>query len=85
MEVGWGGEGRMVGNIGLLASHLSHLTKSHRPRKDILPPPPFGQCPKERRFFWMASLNYLINDKDVCRTAPATQGLLNIRHKNIFK
>ena len=27
----------MVGNIGLLASHLSHLTKSHRPQKDILP------------------------------------------------
>jgi len=38
MEVGWGGEGGMVGNIGLLASHLSHLTKSHRPQKDILPP-----------------------------------------------
>ena len=37
MEVGWGGEGGMVGNIGLLASHLSHLTKSHRPQKDILP------------------------------------------------
>ena len=36
MEVGWGGEGGMVGNIGLLASHLSHLTKSHRPQKDIL-------------------------------------------------
>ena len=33
MEVGWGGEGGMVGNIGLLASHLSHLTKSHRPKK----------------------------------------------------
>ena len=27
----------MVGNIGLLASQLSHLTKSHRPQKDILP------------------------------------------------
>ena len=37
MEVGWGGEGGMVGNIGLLASHLSHLTESHRPQKDILP------------------------------------------------
>ena len=37
MEVGWGGEGGMVGNIGVLASHLSHLTKSHRPQKDILP------------------------------------------------
>ena len=40
MEVGWGGEGGMVGNIGLLASHLSHLTKSHRPQKDILPASP---------------------------------------------
>ena len=37
MELGWGGEGGMVGNIGLLVSHLSHLTKSHRPQKDILP------------------------------------------------
>ena len=37
MEVGWGGEGGMVGNIGVLSSHLSHLTKSHRPQNDILP------------------------------------------------
>ena len=37
MEVGWGGEGGMVGNIGLLASHLSHLTRYHRPQKVILP------------------------------------------------
>ena len=37
MEVGWGGEGGIVVNIGVLASHLSHLTKSHRPQKDILP------------------------------------------------
>ena len=27
----------MVGNIGLLASHLSHLTRNHRPQKAILP------------------------------------------------
>ena len=37
MEVGWGGEGGMVGNIGFLASYLSHLTRHHRPQKDILP------------------------------------------------
>ena len=36
MEVGWGGEGGMVGNIGPSASHLSHLTKYHRPKKVIL-------------------------------------------------
>ena len=28
----------MVENIGLLASHLSHLTRYNRPQKDILPP-----------------------------------------------
>ena len=33
MEVGWGGEGGMVGNIGLLASHLSNLTRYYRPQK----------------------------------------------------
>ena len=27
----------MVGNIGLLASNLSHLTTYHRPQKVILP------------------------------------------------
>ena len=37
MEVGWGGEGGMVFNIVLLASHLSHLTRYHRPQKVILP------------------------------------------------
>ena len=37
MEAGWGGEGGMLGNIGLLASHLSHLTRNHRPQKAILP------------------------------------------------
>ena len=38
MDVGWGGEGWMVGNIGLLASHLTHLNRYHRPQKGILPP-----------------------------------------------
>ena len=33
MEVGWVEEGGMVGNIVLLASHLSHLTRYHRPPK----------------------------------------------------
>ena len=37
MEVGWGGEGGMVGKFSLLASHLSHLTRYHRPQKVILP------------------------------------------------
>ena len=39
----------------------------------------FGQCPKERRFFFMASLNQWMNDKAVYRTAPATPGLLMIQ------
>ena len=30
----------MVGNIGLLASHLSHLIRYHRPQKAILPKQP---------------------------------------------
>ena len=33
MDVGWGGEGGMVGNIGLIASQLSQLTRYHRPQK----------------------------------------------------
>ena len=37
MEVGWGGESGIVGNIGLLASHLSHLSRYNRPQKVILP------------------------------------------------
>ena len=36
MDVGWEGEGGMVGNIGLLESHLPHLTRYHRPQTVIL-------------------------------------------------
>ena len=36
MEVGLEGERGMVGNIGLLASHLFHQTRHHRPQQDFL-------------------------------------------------
>ena len=35
MEVGWGGEGGMMGKICLLEFHLSHLTRYHRQQKEF--------------------------------------------------
>ena len=53
MEVGWGGEGGMVGNIRLLASHLSNPTgpkkifcpeKLHFPGLLTISEKPFAVC-----------------------------------------
>ena len=74
MEVGWGGEGGMVGYNGLLASHLSHLTRYHRPQKDILPN------------VWPKPLSILVvkeaasRNKYIGQVQDLLMNLLNIRH-----
>ena len=84
MEVGWGGEGGMVGNTGLLASHLSPtLPDTTGPQKlfwrqnnivfMILSVP--QTCQFHRQFLYVC---YSLPVDDVYKTALATTGLVKL-------